>query len=271
MRAHLRAAEPEHLVKQRPDRFAAVRWQVRHCQGRARCRHAHAMSCPPKATGTSSLGLLTLGAGAAPRLRPRGAESESRSARGPQLLAASVTRATHQAMAATASSWSDTARRTPAGTRCRATAALASLSASSFPRLSLAVRRSPLLSRRRPTCAALVCAGIHAASAGGSPSVAAKMAAQARAVSRPAPTALSLPAQRTSSTDLQSVLNAASPNACTTAWSKAHVSAPKMVSIHGGGTPCADARMVPLRSMATNAHPVRLKSGVGPSKQEPSG
>ena len=156
------------------------------------------------------------------------------------------------------------------GTRCDSTAFLASASARSLPRRSLAERKVPLLSRLQPTSAGTVWDGIHARSAGGSSSSAVKMSAQADAVSRDGVTARDRPAASSTTTDMQSMRRAACPNPQDTACKTAQVSAPKIVLIHGGGTPAAEARTVPWVSKATNAQPVRRSAEEGPSRSDPS-
>jgi hypothetical protein len=268
-RAHRNAAEPGQCAVARRARRAALWWHTRHNHGHAR-PPCQVMSCPPSATGMSSRTHLARRPPYCGPLRPGGAAVESRRAPGPHALAANVTRATHQAIAVTSASWVATAARIAAGTRWVSTAALASLSAVSLPRRSWAESGTPLLSCRCPTSAATVWAGIQARSAGAAPPVAAKIATQARAEGRPPCAERAGPATRPSTADLQSTRRTAPRPPHETACKIAHTSAPKIVRSHGGGTPCAEARMTPNASKATNAQPQRRSNGVGPSRHEPS-
>ena len=111
--SHLDTAEPGHREHASLARFEADVWQQRHCQGRAKCPKGPTTSWPPKATGISSRCGLALVVLLSIFLRdPTGADSESRRDCGPEAFAASVTPATHQAMAITCSSWSAVALRT---------------------------------------------------------------------------------------------------------------------------------------------------------------
>jgi len=78
------------------------------------------------------------------------------------------------------------------------------------------------------------------------------------------------PATKPSTADLQSTRSTAPGPPQDTACRMAHTSAPKIVRSHGGGTPCADARIIPNASNATKAQPHRRSKRVGPSRHEPS-
>ena len=207
-RAHRPTAEPGQREQQSAVLEADERWQTRHCHGRAPCVRTQAISCPPRTTGISARRRAGRRHCAGPPASLLGAASESRRACGPQALAASVTRAIHQAMQLTLASWSAMASRMAAGTRCSRTASLASRSARSLPFLSIAVRSAPLPRRLLPTSATHVCAGIQERSSGGLSPVAAKISAQTRAVSRLGQTARCLPAYSKSTTALQSIRKA---------------------------------------------------------------
>ena len=208
--------------------------------------------------------------GYAGSLRPAGFEVESRVPSPSKSFAFMVILVMNLAWPSTNLACSTISPRRCLGTRCSSTAIRAYISATALNRISSAVRAVPS-SKVSPALAIPQCDGIQRKlSVGESPRMS-KTSRQVQAVGLFLAVATSLPSASSVTTLLQSMrIGTVGTATCFSACSTAQTSAPKIVVIHGGGTPYAMALMRPSASTATKAHPARAASGISPSSRDPS-